>query len=234
MMSKEDLILLPGTLCTERLWEYQIEQLSDVANIQVGDLTHNDTIQGMAESILREAPPEFCLAGLSMGGIVAMELIRQAPERVKRLALLDTNPTPPRPEQITGWENFIAIANNGRFMDITEKYLLPVLIHPNRQKDDNLVKTIIQMAEDIGPNAMVRQMNALMTRPDVREHLSSIKSPTLVILGRQDALCSIEMHEYLATVIPNAKLAVIENCGHLSTMERPKEVTAVLRDWLLS
>ncbi|MBT2728621.1 alpha/beta hydrolase [Bacillus sp. ISL-75] len=233
-MSKEDLILLPGTLCTESLWKYQIEQLSDVANIQVGDLTQNDTIQGMAESILREAPSEFCLAGLSMGGIVAMELMRQAPERVKRLALLDTNPTPPHSEQIAGWENFIAMANNGRFMDITEKYLLPVLIHPHRQKDDNLVKTIIQMAEDIGPNAMSRQMNALMTRPDVREHLSSIKSPTLVILGRQDELCSIEMHEYLASVIPNAKLAVIENCGHLCTMERPKEVTTVLRDWLIS
>ncbi|MBT2698550.1 alpha/beta hydrolase [Bacillus sp. ISL-40] len=233
-MSKEDLILLPGTLCTESLWKYQIEQLSDVANIQVGDLTQNDTIQGMAESILREAPSEFCLAGLSMGGIVALEIMRQAPERVKRLALLDTNPTPPRSEQIAGWENFIAMANNGRFLEITEKYLLPVLIHPNRQKDDNLVKTIIQMAEDIGPNAMSRQMNALMTRPDVREHLSSIKSPTLVILGDQDELCPIGMHEYLASVIPNAELAVIENCGHLSTMERPKEVTTVLRDWLLS
>lgn len=233
-MSKEDLILLPGTLCTESLWKNQIEHLSDVANIQVGDLTQNDTIQGMAESILREAPSEFSLAGLSMGGIVAMELMRQAPERVKRLALLDTNPTPPRSEQIAGWENFIAMANNGQFMDITEKYLLPVLIHPDRQKDDDLVQTIMQMAEDIGPKAMIRQMKALMTRPDVRENLSSIKSPTLVLLGRQDKLCSLLMHEYLVSVIPDSTLSVIEKCGHLSTLERPEEVTAVLRDWLLS
>ena len=232
-MTKEHLILLPGTLCTDSLWRYQIEHLSDIAEIQVGDLTQNDTIREMAKSVLKNAPSQFSLAGLSMGGIVAMELVRQAPERVKKLALLDTNPTPPRAEQITGWENFISMANHGQFMEVTEKFLLPVLIHPNQQKNLDLIETIKQMAEDVGPKAMIRQMKALMTRPDVREHLSAITCPTLVLLGRQDALCSIEMHEYLASVIPNAKLSIIEECGHLSTLERPEEVTTELKNWLV-
>lgn len=231
-MNKEQLILLPGTLCSEILWSDQIEHLSDIADTHVGDLTQDETIQGMAKSILRKAPPEFSLAGLSMGGIVAMEVVRQAPERVKRLALLDTNPLPPRAEQIKGWENFIGMANEGRFTEVTEKYLLPGLVHPGRLKDLNLIEKIIKMAEDIGPKAMIKQMKALMTRPDAREHLSKINCPTLVLLGRQDALCSIEMHEFLTSAIPNAKLCVIEECGHLSTMEKPEEVTLALRSWL--
>jgi pimeloyl-ACP methyl ester carboxylesterase len=233
LMNKKQLILLPGTLCSEILWSDQIEHLSGIAEIQVGDLTQDETIQGMAKSILRKAPPEFSLAGLSMGGIVAMEVIRQAPERVKRLALLDTNPLPPRAEQIKGWENFIEMANEGRFMEVTEKYLLPGLVHPDRLEDLNLIEKIIKMAKDIGPKAMINQMKALMTRPDAREHLSMIDCPTHILLGRQDALCSYEMHEYLASAIPNAKLCVIEECGHLSTMEKPMEVTSALRSWLL-
>jgi pimeloyl-ACP methyl ester carboxylesterase len=232
-MSKEHLILLPGTLCNENLWRYQMDDLADVADIQVGDLTKDDTIQGMAKSILYEAPAAFSLAGLSMGGIVAMEIIRQAPERVKKLALLDTNPNPPLLEQIKGWENFIDMATHGKFMDVTEKYLLPVLIHPDRQKDLDLIETIRKMAEDVGPKAMINQMKALMTRPDGRENLSAIECPTLVLLGRQDMLCSMEMHEYLFSNIPNASLSVIEECGHLSTLERREEVTSRLRDWIL-
>ena len=233
-MSKEHLILLPGTLCTESLWRDQIDHLSDIVDIQVGDLTKDDTIQGMAKTILEKAPSEFSLAGLSMGGIVALELIRQAPERVKKLALLDTNPYPPKSEQIAGWENFIDMAKKGNFMEVTDKYLLPSLIHPDRQEDLELIHTIREMAKDVGPNAMIRQMKALMSRPDVREHLSMIECPTLVLLGRQDALCSLEMHQYLFSVIPNAKLSIIEECGHLSTLEKPMETSSSLHKWLLS
>jgi pimeloyl-ACP methyl ester carboxylesterase len=233
MMTKEHLILLPGTLCNENLWRNQIDDLADVAAIQVGDLTNDDTIQGMATSILNKAPALFSLAGLSMGGIVATEIMRQAPERVKKLALLDTNPNPPLPEQIKGWENFIDMAQHGKFMDVTEKYLLPVLIHPDRQKDLDLIETIKKMAEDVGPKGMINQMKALMTRPDGRENLSAIECPTLVLLGRQDMLCPIDMHEYLVSNIPNASLSVIEECGHLSTLERPEEVTSCLYDWIM-
>lgn len=232
-MTKEHLILLPGTLCNENLWRYQMEDLADVAAIQVGDLTKDDTIQGMATSILNKAPALFSLAGLSMGGIVAMEIMRQAPERVKKLALLDTNPNPPHPEQIKGWESFIDMAQHGKFMDVTEKYLLPVLIHPDRQKDLDLIETIKKMAEDVGPKGMINQMMALMTRPDSRENLSAIECPTLVLLGRQDMLCPIDIHEYLVSNIPNASLSVIEECGHLSTLERPEEVTSCLYDWIM-
>ncbi|MFD0824380.1 alpha/beta fold hydrolase [Neobacillus sp. M.A.Huq-85] len=232
-MTKEHLILLPGTLCSERLWRDQIDHLSDIAEIQVGDLTKNDSIQGMAESILNEAPEEFSLAGLSMGGIVAMELIHQAPERVKKLALLDTNPYPPKTEQISGWNQFIQMAKDGKFMEVTDQYLLPGLIHPERQDDLDLIHTIRKMAEDVGPEAMIRQMRALMSRPDPREYLHLIGCPTLVLLGRQDALCSLEMHEYLISIIPNAKLSIIEDCGHLSTLEKPVETTSALRNWLL-
>ncbi|MBT2658415.1 alpha/beta hydrolase [Bacillus sp. ISL-18] len=233
-MTKERLIFLPGTLCNELLWTEQIDQLSDIAEIHVGDLTNDDSIQEMAKSILEEAPEKFSLAGLSMGGIVALELIHQAPERVKKLALLDTNPHPPKSEQIKGWNQFIQMAKDGKYMDVTDQYLLPSLIHPERHKDLKLIHTIRQMAEDVGPEAMIRQMKALMSRPDVlKQHLHQIKCPTLVLLGRQDALCSLEMHEYLNSNIANAMLTIIEDCGHLSTLEKPAETASALRNWLL-
>ena len=226
------LVLLPGSLCDGTLWRHQVEHLSELAEVRVGDLTQDDTIAGMARTVLAAAPDRFALAGLSMGGIVALEIMRQVPERVTRLALLDTNPRAPGREQIAARQQFIALAESGGFREITERHLLPVLIHPDRQQNAGLKVAIIQMAENVGPEACVRQMQALISRPDSRPRLSHIACPTLVLVGRQDALGPVPWHEEMAAAIPEARLVVIEQCGHLSSLEQPQAVTAVLRYWL--
>ncbi|MGM7724277.1 alpha/beta fold hydrolase [Metabacillus sp. Hm71] len=231
-MSKTPLLLVPGTLCDERLWKHQIESLSDLAEVKVCDVTRQDSITGLAKSILEEAPDKFALAGLSLGGIISLEIMRLAPERVKKLALLDTNPTPPKSEQISGWEKFIDMANNGQFLTITIDHLIPVLIHPDRRKDDSLVETILDMAKKIGKDAYINQLKAVMGRLDQRPILATIKCPTMVIVGKEDRVCPIQMSEFIAENIATSCLEIIDKCGHLSTLEQPEIVSILLRKWL--
>ena len=231
-MDDAQLVLLPGMLLDAELFAHQVEHLSDACDVQVGDITTADTIEGMARSVLEEAPERFALAGLSLGGIVAFEILRRAPERVERLALLDTNARPPTPEQLEAWRRFAALTREGRFAEVTETHLMPVLIHPDRQKDAGITGAIKRMAEHVGEEAFLRQLSAQAARPDSRKHLGYISCPTLVAGGRQDASCPVELHEEIASAIPGAALVVIEQCGHLSSMEQPQAVTALLRYWL--
>jgi pimeloyl-ACP methyl ester carboxylesterase len=229
-MAKVPLILLPGTLCDERLWE--TVNLSDLADVKVCDVSKADTIEGIAKSVLEEAPDKFALAGLSLGGIISLEIMRIAPERVIKLALLDTNPNPPSLEQIEGWERFIDMANNGQFLDITINHLLPVLIHPHRRNDEGLVSTIIDMAEKVGIEGYINQLKAVMTRSDQRPILSTISCPTMILVGREDRVCPLRMSEFLTENIPAANLEIISHSGHLSPLEQPEKVSAALREWL--
>ncbi|PJN88154.1 alpha/beta fold hydrolase [Bacillus sp. mrc49] len=229
-MQKVPLILLPGTLCDERLWESL--KLSDLADVKVCDVSKADTIEGMAKSVLKEAPDRFALAGLSLGGIISLEIMRIAPERVLKLALLDTNPYPPQPEQISGWERLIEMADNGQFHDITHNHLLPVLIHPDRRNDEALVSTIIEMAEKVGKAGYINQLKAVMTRSDQRPILSSIECPTMILTGKEDVVCPVHMSEFLQENIREARLEIVNHSGHLSTLEQPEKVSALLRDWL--
>lgn len=231
-MNKQPLILLPGTLCNHRLWSHQEKNLSDIADVNVADLTKENSIKGLANSVLQSAPNRFALAGLSLGGIVSLEIMRQAPERVTNLALLDSNPLPPTEEQIETWKYFIQLANDGHFFQVTKKYLLPTLIRQESQENENMVSTIIKMAEEVGKESMIRQMTALINRPDSRKALPKINCPTLVMLGRQDQTCTLDMHKMLNENIADADLTIIEECGHLSSIEQPQAVTAVLRYWL--
>jgi pimeloyl-ACP methyl ester carboxylesterase len=231
-MSKTPLVLLPGMLCDAALWSHQLTHLSEIADVSVGNLTAADTLAEMARAILRRAPERFALAGLSLGGIVAFEVMRQAPKRVTRLALLDTNARPPRPEQLGVWQRFRTMTRQGRFAEITEQHLLPVLVAPDRQQETALTTTIRQMAEHIGAEAFLRQLSLQEQRPDSRVDLPYIVCPTLVLAGRQDMVCPLDMHEEIAAAVPNATLVVIEHCGHLSSMEQPQAVTAALRSWL--
>ncbi len=231
MTAKPPLILLPLLLCDEALWAHQTETLTDIADITVADLTQDDTIEGMAERVLAVAPETFALAGLSMGGFAAQEIMRQAPERVERLALLDTSAhsdTPDRKEQRQG---FIAQLGLGVFRGVTSK-LLPFLIYEDRLDDDALVAVIKASAQNIGPEAFTRQQHAILSRPDGRKDLKKIACPTLVLCGRQDALTPLTGHEEMAAAIPNASLVVIEDCGHLAPLERPAAVNAAMRAWL--
>ncbi|ASS95475.1 alpha/beta fold hydrolase [Peribacillus simplex] len=229
-MDKVPLILLPGTLCDERLWE--TVNLSDLTDVKVCDVSKADTIEGIAKSVLEEAPDKFALAGLSLGGIISLEIMRLAPERVMKLALLDTNPNPPTLEQIEGWERFIDMANNGQFLDITINHLLPVLIHPDRRNDEALVSKIIDMAEKIGIKGYINQLKAVMTRSDQRPILPAIACPTMILVGRDDRVCPLHMSEFLSENIPTSSLEIISHSGHLSPLEQPEKVSAALRKWL--
>lgn len=155
-MERTHLILLPGTLCDDRLWFHQIENLNDIASIEVGDLTKDVSIGNMVDRVLKDAPAGFALAGLSLGGIVASEIIRRAPERVKRLALLDTTYLPPLPDQIDTWKQWLSMTEQGKFTEITPKYLLPSIIHPDRSEDLELTGMIIDMSVTVGEQAFSR------------------------------------------------------------------------------
>ena len=225
------LILLPGLLCDEALWAHQTETLADIADITVADMTQDDTIEGMAERVLSKASETFALAGLSMGGYAAQEIMRQAPERVECLALLDTSANSDTPDRKKQRQGFIAQLSLGGFQGVTGK-LLPFLIHEDRLEDDALVAVIKASAQNVGPEAFTRQQHAILSRPDGRKDLKKIACPTLVLCGRQDALTPLTGHVEMAAAIPNASLVVIEDCGHLAPLERPDAVNAAMRAWL--
>lgn len=227
-----DLVLIPGLLCDPDLWSHQTSHLKDLAQVSVADITGGETMDELASQVLEVAPDRFALAGLSMGGYVAHAIMRQAPERVERLALLDTSGRPDTEDQLERRGQLIEMSRIGKFRGVTDR-LLPILIHEDRLSDDALTDRVKLMAERVGPDAFHRQQKAIMSRPDSRSQLARYDLPTLVLCGRQDALTPLELHEEMAGLIPGARLAVIEDSGHLSTMERPQAATALLRQWLL-
>jgi pimeloyl-ACP methyl ester carboxylesterase len=230
-MVKEALVLLPGLLCDEALWQPQVEAFGRDYDIRIADLTRDDSIRLMAERVLAGAPERFDLAGLSMGGYVAQEIMRLAPERVLRLALFDTVARADTEEQRARRRGLIELARKGQFKGVTPR-LLPLLLHHDRLQDKLLLGTVMGMAERVGPEAFLRQQQAIMRRAEGRGDLARIGCPTLVLCGREDALTPLDRHEEMAAAIPGAELVVIEECGHLSTLERPDEVNAAMRRWL--
>lgn len=226
------LVLVPGLLCDERLWRQQAEGLADLAHPTViPSVTRHGSVQRMARAILEEAPERFTLAGLSMGGYVALETMRQAPERVEALALLDTSARSDTPEQTATRLELVELARDGRFDEVW-RMVLPKVVHPGRVEDPGIVAAVEGMAHAVGPAAFERQERAIIERPDSRGNLPDISCPTLVLCGREDSLTPVHLHEELAGGIPGASLRVVEHCGHLSTLERPEEVTEALREWL--
>lgn len=222
-------------LCDAALWEPQLSDLADIADFFVVDLTGHETMKDMASSVLRDSPwKEFALAGLSMGGYVAQEIMRLAPQRVTKLALLDTRSRSELPEETERRKALMKLAQSGRgFTPVTNR-MLPLLLHESRVKDAPLVKVIREMAERTGIESYFRQQNAIIARPDYRPMLSSIKCPTLILCGRQDRLTPLENSEQMAAAIPGAKLVVVGECGHMSTLEQPEAVNAAMREWLIA
>jgi pimeloyl-ACP methyl ester carboxylesterase len=231
-VSKIPLILVPGLLCDDALWAPQSEWLSDIADISIGETQIDDSFSTMAARILKAAPPYFALGGLSMGGYVCMEIMRQAPERIERLALLDTSGRADTADQTKRRKILIELATIGKFKGVTPR-LLRLLIHKDRQTDENLTRTVIDMARRVGQAVFLHQQTAVMHRPDSRTDMTMYDLPTIVLCGRQDALTPIDLHEEMAGLIPHARLCLIEECGHLSTLEQSHAVTALMRDWLL-
>ncbi len=228
---KHPLALCPGLLCDAQLWEHQARHLADIAEPYIGDFTSQDSIAAMARSVLAAMPARFALAGLSMGGYVAMEAMRQAPERIERLCLLDTSARPDTEQQTAFRRQMLEQVKLGRFKGVTQR-MLPLFLHPRRLEDQAMTGAIMDMAGRVGRDAYVRQQTAIMNRADSRPSLSAIECPTLVVCGRQDALTPVAMSEEIARGIPGATLEVVEDCGHMSTMERPDRVTDLMRRWL--
>ncbi|MBB3264266.1 pimeloyl-ACP methyl ester carboxylesterase [Azospirillum sp. OGB3] len=232
MSDRIPLILLPGMPLDAALWEHQTGHLADVAETVVGDLTGQDSMTALAAAVLAQAPARFALAGLSMGGYVAFEILRQAPERVAKLALLDTSARPDTPEQTATRQDAMRLVGQGRLRQVVAAGM-PRLVHPDRSGEAALVDSVQAQAQRVGADGYIRQQTAIMNRPDSRPGLGAIACPTLVLCGRQDAITPPALHEEIAEGIPGARLALIEDCGHLSAMERPQAVTALLRQWLL-
>ncbi len=229
-MNRQDLILLPGLLCDARLFAPQADALSDLARVTVPDLAA-DSVVAMAEAVLAAAPRRFALAGLSMGGYVAQEIMRRAPRRVTRLALISTTARPDAPEQSAMRRELIALARSERFALVMPR-LLPKLISAGRRDDADLRRLVVGMAEAVGAEVFIRQQTAIVGRPDGRDDLSRVAVPTAVICGDADELTPPDRHQEIAAAIPGAKLTVIPGSGHLSTLEAPEAVSAALRDWL--
>lgn len=228
---REPLILIPGLLCDERLWESQTVEFGGKYEISVADISKDDSIESMARRILETSPDTFSLAGLSMGGYVALAVARLAPERVEKLALLDTSARSDTPEQTDTRLDLIRLAKESGLEEVAHK-LLPKLLHPSRLDDEKLVEMIAAMALSTGIEAFERQERAIMNRPDSREAIPSIECPTLVLCGREDAITPPTLHKELAENIPGSTLRIIEKCGHLSTLERPEKVNDTLGEWL--
>ncbi|MEP6832534.1 MAG: alpha/beta fold hydrolase [Gemmatimonas sp.] len=230
-MSQIPLLLLPGLLCDEWLWHAQVKALDDIAEPMVADLTQDDTIAGMAKRALDWAPPVFALAGLSMGGYVAFEIMRQAPHRVLRLALLDTNATPDDPARSAQRHAAVKSLKYGRFTGVTTR-LLPQLVHASKMHTP-IGLGVRAMADRVGRETFVRQQTAIFAREDSRPLLSHITVPTLIAVGDSDVLTppadSLLMHE----AIRGSTFHVFEHCGHLPALEVPHETNDVLRRWLV-
>jgi len=225
------LVLLPGMMCDERLFAYQINELSKRREVHFAKITDHETISELASDVLNNAPPVFALAGLSMGGIVAMEIVSQAPERVERLALLDTNPLAELPDVLKRRGPQIDAIKNGQLKEIIRDEMKPNYLFDGVRKTE-ILKLCMDMALDIGPDAFIRQSIALRDRVDQKNTLGSYKRPALVLCGRHDVLCPLERHELMHTLLENSKLEIIEDAGHLPTLEQPKITTIALASWL--
>jgi pimeloyl-ACP methyl ester carboxylesterase len=225
------IVLVPGLACSARLYAPQLPALWRLGPVTVADHTRDDSLAAIARRILELSPPRFALAGLSMGGYICMEIMRHAPERVLRLALLDTTAQPETPEQTERRRAQIALAEAGRMAEVIDQ-LFPTMVHAERRSDPQLRALFDRMADEVGPQAFVRQQRAIMGRPDSRPSLGEISCPTLVLVGEGDELTPPDRASEIASAIPQARLVIIPGGGHLTPLETPEATTSALEAWL--
>jgi pimeloyl-ACP methyl ester carboxylesterase len=225
------IVLVPGLNCSPRLYADQVPALWRFGPVQVADHTRDERMEAVAVRILAAAPPRFALAGLSMGGYIAFEILRQAPHRVAKLALLDTGARADTPEQSERRLHLIELAQGGRFVEIAD-LLFPLFVDRRHQRDAKLKQIVRLMANETGAEAFVRQQRAIMSRPDSRGELAAIHAPTLVLVGEGDELTPPALAREIAAGISEARLVVVPESGHLSTLEQPQTVTEALVEWI--
>jgi len=229
-----DLVLVPGLLCTSALFASQTAALNGVANVHIPEHRQHDTMQAIAESILSQAPEAFVLGGLSMGGYIAFEILRQAPERVSGLILMDSNARADLDVQKAQRQAFIdEVLRDGLLEPVLDAFL-PLMVHPDRLCDKDLEGVIRAMGEETGIDAYVRQQKAIMERRDNRPFLQHISCPALVIVGEQDVVTPLKVAREMADGISGARLEIIPECGHLAPLERPATVNRLMREFVLS
>lgn len=224
------LVLLPGMMCDARLWAPLMGSFGRRTVIHAA-LTEADTIADLAARVLAEAPPRFALAGLSMGGIVAMEILAQAPGRVARVALLDTNPLAERPEVQAGREPQIARARAGQLREVMRDEMKPNYLAEGPGKE-GVLDLCMEMALSLGPDVFERQSRALAGRADRQAALRAYGGPALVLMGEEDRLCPRDRHDLMHALLKRSRLAIVEGAGHLPTLEQPGRTGSELVSWL--
>ncbi|PWT98904.1 MAG: alpha/beta hydrolase [Terriglobia bacterium] len=232
----DSLVLLPGLLCDGSVWRFQVDALAKFALCTSVEWGTQDSLTAMAEKVLREAPARFAVAGHSMGGRVALEVYRRAPERVRRIALLNSG-YQARPRGAAGEEEEhgrLALLEIARTQGMRAMALqwLPPMIHPERRTDSDLVEGIVEMFARKTPGIFAKQICAMLNRPDAEGVLQSIRCPALVLTGREDEWSPPDRHEEMAARIPGSRLLLIPECGHMSLLERPEAVAKALQEWL--
>lgn len=230
-MKQFNVVMLPGLLCDAAVFNRQVDALADAGGITVADLTAGTSIEAMASDVLARAPKgRFVLVGLSMGGYVALEIMRRAPERVSALALIGCRADPDTAAQTARRESLIARAAHS-YPRVIES-LMSSMVLPENTGTPEVGSAFQSMANSLGVEVFVRQERAIMGRQDSRPVLPGIQCPTLLIAGQQDLIAPPETQREMAAAIPGARLALIERCGHLATLEQPDQVAVILRDWL--
>lgn len=228
---KAPLIMIPGTLCNGILFNAQLADLQDLADCRIGNHSSSDDLKEVAANIIAEIKGDFSIMGLSYGGIIAFEILRQAPQRVKKLILLNTNHKKPSETTRSAQQRFLGMSVLGEFRAITTDFLKDAMLHPKHAAQPKMRQVILKMALDTGKENFFRQIKAQLGRPDSTQDLPQIKCPTLIMTGRQDKVCTPILHQEMAELIPNATLEIIEECGHLSTMEQPEKINNIIRNW---
>jgi len=234
-MALPHLLLLPGLACDAEVWKHPARSLGEITGVEIADYGASDSIPEMARVALERAPERFAVAGHSIGGRVAMEIVRRAPERVLGLALLDTAYKPWIPGEAGEREKaerhgYVEIART-QGMRAMARTWLQKMVHPSRLSDAPLIESIVEMFGRKSPEIFAGQIKALLARPDATPVLAAARCPTLVLCGREDAWSQLDVHRQMAARLSNGKLVVIENCGHMAPMERPEAVTAALAGW---
>jgi len=229
---RHTLYLLPGLLCDERVWQHQIENLSGLVDIHVPDFRDMDSFDAMAAAVLAEAPERFYLAGHSMGSRVAMQILNIAPDRIIKLGLMDTGIHPPGPGEKDKRQVLIDLALEKGMKELARAWGMP-MVHPERHKDPAFMQALFDMVESYTVESYQKQVHALLSRPDAKPFLAKAPQGSLVLCGREDQWSPPSQHEEIAQALPDKPAVVlIEQCGHMSTMEQPQAVTRAMRKWL--
>ncbi len=227
----DPLVFLPGLMCDARLFAPQMADLGRATSVTIAPTTHGERIEEIASNLLDQLPLKFALVGHSIGGVVAMELLRRAPDRVTRMALINTTSLAETPQSAAEYEPLIIKLRAGNLQEAVRMIMPSEHLAP-RPERAQIMAQLIEMAEDIGAEAIVRQLRAMQRRRDYQSVLRRCKVPALVLCGKHDGLTPVKRHSFMAELIPNAKLCVFEQAGYLPTLECPGDVSQALRGWM--